>query len=207
MRHAKHNQQLGVKTAHRAALLSNMAAALFTHGRIRTTLTKAKALRPFAEKVITSAKKAKAAEDPQKALHHRRQAVSKVRDRAAVHRLFNELVDQFMGRSGGYTRIYKLGTRMGDAAEMALIELVPAADEGYQKRRRTAAKKKSGDKAAKVSEQKVEAKKEEKEADPTEEDSTPSDKIEANPGEEAVAESVEPKDSEDNEESEKSSGS
>ena len=73
MRHGKHKHQLGVKTAHRAALLSNMAASLLTHGRIRTTLAKAKALRPFTEKVITLAKKARKANDPQKALHYRRQ--------------------------------------------------------------------------------------------------------------------------------------
>lgn len=141
MRHAKHNHQLGVKTAHRAALLSNMASALLTHGRIQTTLAKAKALRPFTEKIITMAKKAKASEDPQKALHYRRQALAKVRDKAAIHLLFNELVDQFMDRNGGYIRIYKLNPRLGDGAEMALIELIPASDEGYSKRRKPSKKK------------------------------------------------------------------
>lgn len=142
MRHAKHNQQLGVKTAHRAALLSNLAAALFTHGRIQTTLAKAKALRPFAEKVITLAKKARQCGDPQQALHFRRQALAKVRDKKAVHLLFNELADQFLNRNGGYVRIYKLVPRLGDAADMALVELIPAADEGYSKRRRKPVAKK-----------------------------------------------------------------
>lgn len=151
MRHAKHNHQLGVKTAHRAALLSNMAAALLTHGRIRTTLAKAKALRPFTEKVITLAKKAKASDNPQKALHFRRQALSKVRDKVAVQLLFNELAEQFMNRNGGYTRIYKLVPRVGDGADMALIELVPASDEGYPKR-----KKPSKKKASKKTEEKTE---------------------------------------------------
>lgn len=142
MRHAKHNHPLGVKTAHRAALLSNLAAALFTHGRIQTTLAKAKALRPFAEKVITLAKKAKQTDNPAEALHYRRQAIAKVRDKKAVHHLFNELADQFLNRNGGYIRIYKLVPRLGDAAEMALVELIPAADEGYPKRKKKPSKKK-----------------------------------------------------------------
>ncbi len=141
MRHAKHRHQLGVKTAHRAALLSNMAASLLRHGRIRTTLAKAKALRPFTEKVITTAKKARKANDPQKALHYRRQALTKVRSPEVVQYLFNELVDQFLNREGGYTRIYKLIPRTGDGAEMALIELISASDEGYSKRRKPSRKK------------------------------------------------------------------
>lgn len=155
MRHRKHNQQLGVKRPHRAALLSNMAASLFLHGRIRTTLAKAKALRPFTEKVITMAKKARESQGTEKALHYRRQALSKVRDQAAVHLLFHELVDQFMDRNGGYTRIYKLAPRQGDAADMALIELIPASDEGYSKRRKPGQKKAAAKKS------------EEKQAEPT----------------------------------------
>ena len=123
MRHRKHSNQLGVKKEHREALLANLSTALLTHGRIKTTLKKAKALRPFVEKVITLAKNG--------SLHSRRIAISRVRDTDAVHGLFDDKVEQFRDREGGYTRIYKLGTRRGDAAEMALIELIDADDEGY----------------------------------------------------------------------------
>jgi len=126
MRHRKHSNQLGVKKEHREALLANLSTALLTHGRIKTTLKKAKALRPFMEKVITLAKNG--------SLHSRRMAISRVRDTDAVHGLFDEKVEQFREREGGYTRIYKLGTRRGDAAEMALIELIDADDEGYEKK-------------------------------------------------------------------------
>ena len=133
MRHLKHRHKLGVKTPHRGALLANLSAGLFLHKRIRTTLAKAKALRPFAEQVITLAKKAHLAEDPARKLHYRRLAVSKVRDREAVAVLFNERAEEFLNRSGGYTRIYKLVPRQGDSAAMALIELIDADDEGYTK--------------------------------------------------------------------------
>ncbi|MFP4353017.1 MAG: 50S ribosomal protein L17 [Puniceicoccaceae bacterium] len=136
MRHLKHRHKLGVKTPHRAALLANLSASLFLHKRIRTTLAKAKALRPFAEQVVTLAKKARLAEDPARKLHYRRLAVSKVRDQEAVALLFNERVEEFLERSGGYTRIYKLVPRKGDAAGMAIIELIDADDEGYPKSRK-----------------------------------------------------------------------
>ncbi|MEX0321090.1 MAG: 50S ribosomal protein L17 [Puniceicoccaceae bacterium] len=135
MRHLKHRHQLGRKKEHRAALMSNMGAALLRHGRIQTTLPKAKALRPFIEKIITFAKKAEGA-TPEKALHYRRLALSRVRDKEAVATLFNERASTFTERPGGYTRIYKLGTRIGDAAEMAVIQLIPAEDEGYEKKPR-----------------------------------------------------------------------
>lgn len=133
MRHRKHRNQLGVKKEHREALLANLSTALIQHGRIKTTLEKAKALRPFVEKVITLAKKG--------SLHDRRIAIARVRDVAAVHELFDEKAEQFASRSGGYTRIYKIGTRRGDAAEMALIELIDADDEGYGKKSKPKAKK------------------------------------------------------------------
>lgn len=134
MRHNKHHASLGVTIEHRRAMLSNLAAALITHGRIQTTLTKAKALRPFIEKVITKAKKAAAKTDKKDALHLRRLALSDVRDESAVTKLFNETHKEFANRSGGYTRIYKLGPqRVGDAAELALIEFVKADDQGYKK--------------------------------------------------------------------------
>ena len=133
MRHSKHHASLGVTVEHRRAMLSNMAASLITHGRIQTTLTKAKALRPFIEKVITKAKQAAAKTDPKDALHLRRLALSDVRDETAVTLLFNEKYKEFVNRNGGYTRIYKLGARLSDAAEVALIEFVKADDVGYKK--------------------------------------------------------------------------
>jgi large subunit ribosomal protein L17 len=133
MRHNKHHASLGVTVEHRRAMLSNLAASLLTHGRIQTTLTKAKALRPFVEKVITKAKQAAAKTDPKDALHLRRLALSDVRDETAVTLLFNEKHKEFTNRNGGYTRIYKLGARQSDAAELALIELVKADDVGYKK--------------------------------------------------------------------------
>ena len=146
MRHAKHKNQLGRKKEHRVATMANLAAALFTHSRIRTTLAKAKALRPFAEKVITLARKASVSELPAQKLHYRRLAISLIRDKDAVKSLFNNKVSEFANRPGGYTRIYKLGNRVStDAAEMALIELIPASDKGYskKKKRKTSADTKS----------------------------------------------------------------
>ncbi|MBE7537485.1 MAG: 50S ribosomal protein L17 [Opitutaceae bacterium] len=134
MRHNKHRASLGVTREHRAAMLSNMGASLIRHGRIETTLTKAKALRPFIEKIITKAKKAAVAKEKSAALHLRRLALRDVRDEAAIDVLFKEKHKEFAGRAGGYTRIYKLGNqRIGDAAEMALIELIRADDPGYKK--------------------------------------------------------------------------
>jgi large subunit ribosomal protein L17 len=152
MRHKKQHSSLGVRSNHRAAMLSNMAASLIAHGRIETTLTKAKALRPFIEKIITKAKKAAAQTEKKDALHYRRLALSDLRDENAVTLLFNEKYKEFANRSGGYTRIYKLGARRtSDAAEMALIEFVKADDTGYKKSRRKSGKgKKSSDTAAPI---------------------------------------------------------
>jgi len=143
MRHNKHHASLGVTREHRKAMLSNMAASLIEHGRIKTTLTKAKALRPFIEKVITKAKQAAAKTDKKDALHLRRLALSDIRNEDAVTLLFNEKYKEFVNRSGGYTRIYKLGARISDAADMALIEFVKAEDTGYKKSRRKSAKSKT----------------------------------------------------------------
>ena len=139
---------MGVTVEHRRAMLSNLAASLITHGRIQTTLTKAKALRPFIEKVITKAKQAAAKTDAKDALHLRRLAHSDVRDETALTLLFNEKHKEFANRAGGYTRIYKLGAqRQSDAAEMALIEFVKADDPGYKKSKgRKSGKAKTGGK-------------------------------------------------------------
>ncbi|MFM7750087.1 MAG: 50S ribosomal protein L17 [Opitutaceae bacterium] len=134
MRHNKHHASLGVTREHRRAMLSNLAASLIDHGRIQTTLTKAKALRPFVEKIITKAKQAAAKTERKDAIHLRRLALADVRDENAVSKLFNELHKQFANRNGGYTRIYKLGPqRQSDAAELAIIEFVKAEDQGYKK--------------------------------------------------------------------------
>jgi large subunit ribosomal protein L17 len=141
MRHGKHNHILGVKKEHRKALLANLAVALITHGRIETTLAKAKALRPFIEKVITLAKRANQIEAVEQKLHFRRLAIARVRDVDAIRMLFDEKVVEFLRRNGGYTRIYKLVPRRGDASPMAIIEFVSAGDVGYKKARRRRAKK------------------------------------------------------------------
>jgi large subunit ribosomal protein L17 len=148
MRHNKHRASLGVTREHRAAMLSNLGASLIKHGRIQTTLTKAKALRPFIEKVVTKARKAAAKTEAKDAIHLRRLALRDIRDEEAVKLLFTEKHKDFANRPGGYTRIYKLGARISDAAEMALIEFIPADDPGYKKKsRKNAAKAKKAAKA------------------------------------------------------------
>lgn len=143
MRHRKHNHQLGVKSAHRVSLVANLSCSLIQYGRIKTTLAKAKALRPSIEKVITLAKKAHASSEVAKKVHYRRLAIARLRNKAAVSKLFDELVEQFVGRNGGYTRIYKLALpRLGDAADMALIEFVEEAPKKKAKKKKSTAKKK-----------------------------------------------------------------
>lgn len=108
--------RLGGSSAHQKAILANLATSLFEHGRIRTTEAKARALRPYAEKLITHAKKG--------TLHNRREVLKKIRDKDIVHVLFAEIGPHFADRNGGYTRIIKLEARKGDNAPMAVIELV-----------------------------------------------------------------------------------
>lgn len=116
MRHRKKGRKLNRSASHRRAMLRNMASSLFLHGRIETTTAKAKELRPYAERLITLAKRGD--------LHARRLAAAKMQGRDAVGKLFDEIGPRYQDRPGGYTRILKLGARKGDAAEMALIELV-----------------------------------------------------------------------------------
>ena len=128
--------------------MSNMAASLIEHGRIQTTLTKAKALRPFIEKIITKAKQAAAKTEKKDAIHLRRLALADVRNEDMITKLFNETYKEFANRNGGYTRIYKLGAqRQSDAAEMALIEFVKADDPGYKKSKGKKSKAKKAPKA------------------------------------------------------------
>ena len=153
MRHNKHHASLGVTREHRESMLSNMAASLIEHGRIQTTLTKAKALRPFIEKIITKAKRAAAKTEKKDQIHLRRLALADVRNEDAITKLFNETYKEFANRNGGYTRIYKLGAqRQSDAAELALIEFVKADDPGYKKskgKKSAKGRKGGGKKAAK----------------------------------------------------------
>lgn len=108
--------RLGGSSSHQKAILANLATSLFEHGRITTTEPKARALRPYAEKLITHAKKG--------ALHNRREVLKKLRDKDVVHTLFAEIGPFFADRDGGYTRIIKIEARKGDNAPMAVIELV-----------------------------------------------------------------------------------
>ena len=125
--------RLGSGPAHQKLMLANLATSLFEHGRITTTEAKARRLRPVAEKLITFAKRGD--------LHARRQVLTVVRDKSVVHTLFTEIGPSFAERSGGYTRITKLGPRKGDAAPMAVIELVTeeTGTSRPRRRRRTAA--------------------------------------------------------------------
>lgn len=109
-------RRLGGSSSHQKAILANLATSLFEHGRIKTTEPKARALRPYAEKLITHAKKG--------TLHNRREVLKKIRDKDVVHTLFAEIGPHFADRNGGYTRIIKVEARKGDNAPMAVIELV-----------------------------------------------------------------------------------
>ena len=116
MRHGVAGRKLGVTSTHRIAMFRNMAHALIKHEQITTTLPKAKELRPVAEKLITLGKRG--------GLHARRQAYAELRDSVIVAKLFGVLADRYKARSGGYCRVLKAGVRYGDAADMAVIELV-----------------------------------------------------------------------------------
>src|SRR3954447_3854221 len=112
----KKGPRLGGSPSHQKAILANLATSLFEHGAITTTEAKARVLRPYAEKLITKAKRGD--------LHNRRQVMSVIRDKSVVHTLFTEIGPRYEDRPGGYTRITKLGPRKGDNAPMAVIELV-----------------------------------------------------------------------------------
>ena len=202
MRHRKHNHQLGVKSAHRTSLVANLSCSLIEHGRIKTTLAKARALRPSIEKIVTLAKKAHASSDPAKKVHYRRLAIARLRNKTAVSKLFDELVDQFLKRSGGYTRIYKLALpRLGDAADMALIEFVeepPKKKASKKKSKKKAGKSESKSRSANEKQEEIPAEKPESE-EPVE--AVASDEVnEKIPApEEAASSSEEPADAQEDE--------
>jgi len=116
MRHARTGSKLGRDSAHRKALYANLAGAVIEHGRIKTTITKAKAVKPIAEQMITLGRRGD--------IHARRQAIAFLRSKSIVHKLFTEVGPAFAQRPGGYLRITRIGPRQGDAAEMAYLELV-----------------------------------------------------------------------------------
>ena len=117
MRHGAKDRQLSRTSKHRRAMLNNMATSLLQHDRVETTVAKAKELRPMVEKLITMARRGD--------LHARRMVERRIRDRAVSGKLFKELGPRFAARPGGYTRIIKLRSRVGDGAELARIELLP----------------------------------------------------------------------------------
>ncbi|MDA8948915.1 50S ribosomal protein L17 [Flavobacteriaceae bacterium] len=149
MRHGKKVMHLGRKTAHRKSMLANMACSLIEHKRINTTVTKAKALKQFIEPIITKSKS--------DTTHNRRLAFSSLRDKEAVSELFREIAAKVGDRPGGYTRIIKLGNRLGDNADMAMIELVDfnevykTEEKAKKKLRRRGGKTKSETPAAEAS--------------------------------------------------------
>jgi large subunit ribosomal protein L17 len=152
MRHGNKNNNLGRKKAHREALLSNLACQLIQYKRIVTTLAKAKTLRVYVEPLITKSKKNET--------HQRRVVFSYLQDKAAVTELFSTISEKIAGRPGGYTRIIKLGTRPGDNAELAMIELVDFNEiygkgkaekkEGAKRTRRAGGRKKATETEAKA---------------------------------------------------------
>jgi large subunit ribosomal protein L17 len=176
--------RLGGSSSHQKALLANLATSLFEHGRIKTTEPKARALRPYAEKLITHAKKG--------TLHNRREVLKKIRDKDVVHALFAEIGPFFADREGGYTRIIKVEARKGDNAPMAVIELVrekTVTAEADRARRVKASKQAAAPVAAAAAPEAVEPEAavgpaaDEAEAEAT----TETDAAEAEPAEEAAA--------------------
>jgi large subunit ribosomal protein L17 len=150
MRHRKRTAKLGMKSQHRRATLANLVCSLIRHNRITTTIARAKETRRYADKMVTLAKKG--------ALHHRRQALAFLRQKDAVKKLFADLGKQHADRAGGYTRVIRVGNRLGDAAELAIVEwtgtvTAPATPEGEAaaKEPKPKAKKAKSKEAAPVS--------------------------------------------------------
>ena len=149
MRHGKKVNHLGRKTAHRRAMLANMACSLIEHKRINTTVAKAKALKQFIEPLITKSK-VENNQSAEKGTHNRRIAFKNLRDKQAVTELFGTVAEKVADRPGGYTRIIKLGNRLGDNADMAMIELVDfneVYNAGKPKKKKTTRRSRRGKKA------------------------------------------------------------
>ncbi len=195
----KKGPRLGGSPSHQRHILSNLATALFEHGRITTTEAKARTLRPLAEKLITKAKKGD--------LHNRRVVLKTVRDKSVVHTLFTEIAPQMAERPGGYTRITKIGPRKGDNAPMAVIELVT---EAYSPKPKTAKASRTGNSeqapaAAPAAEETTEVEDTSTTEEPTAEEPTtdgaPTEMAEEASPEESVVAEAEPTEDEATEES------
>ena len=136
MRHLKSGKKLGRDSSHRRAMLRNMATSLFKHEQLETTDTKAKELRPIAEKMIGLAKRGD--------LHARRQVLSYLKDKKTTHQLFEELKDRYIKRQGGYVRIVKKGFRKGDGAPVSIIQLLPGDTEKKKSKKKEKTSSKEG---------------------------------------------------------------
>ncbi len=154
MRHRVKGKKLGRSTSHRIATLRSLATSLIKYKKIKTTVAKAKAARTFVEPLITKAK--------QNTVAARRHVARQIQDKTVLQELFNEVVPKVGDRPGGYTRVVKLGNRVGDAAEMAILELVDYNDQGTEKPKSSKTKKKATEKTEKVKEVKTEEVKTEK---------------------------------------------
>lgn len=154
MRHQKAGRRLGRNISHRKALMRNMATSLLDHGRIETTEIKAKEIRRHAEKMITLGKRGD--------LHARRQALAFLTKRDVVAKVFDEYAERFKDRNGGYTRIMKLGHRVGDNARMAVIEVLPSEESKAKAKKTTKEKAEKETKAKEVGVEKVKTEKKDK---------------------------------------------
>ena len=171
MRHRKTGAKLGRTTSHRNAMFRNMLTSLFEHERVVTTEAKAKAIKPMAEKMITLAKRGD--------LHARRQALSILQSKSVAHKLFADIKDRYMDRTGGYTSLVKAGYRRGDAAPMAILELIKP-EERAKVAKKKAKKKKTAKKAeTKAAPKEKAAKKEAAPAEPEVETKPESAEVEA----------------------------
>jgi len=148
MRHRKAGVKLNRTTSHRKAMLRNMVTSLFEHERVVTTQAKAKALKPLADKMITLAKRGD--------LHARRSALAVLTKKSVTHKLFAEIKDRYMDRPGGYTSIVRIGPRRGDAAEMAVLELLQP-EQKTKSKKKTRKKRAEGKKAERKAARKAEA--------------------------------------------------
>jgi large subunit ribosomal protein L17 len=178
VRHARTGKKLGRDSSHRLALYSNLTGALIEHGRIKTTETKAKAVKPLAERMITLGRRGD--------LHARRQAVAFLRSKDVVHKLFAEVAPRFATRPGGYSRIVKLGPRPGDSAEMVYLELLDEEEEAEAPtERRSRRGRRAAAEAAPAAEEAAEAA---EEPDAEGEAAVEDAEVEAEPEAEAAAE-------------------
>ncbi len=200
MRHRKSGLKLNKTTSHRNAMFRNMVTSLFKHERIKTTDAKAKELRRWADHLVTLAKRGD--------LHARRQALSIVREKDVVHRLFEDAVEKFGGSSGGYTRVVKLGQRPGDAASVSMIELI-SSEKSEKKSKKKSKKKdktaKQPDVKASEKEDAVEEKEEVAVEAETKADETDTESVEAEAKEKAEDQPEEPEASTDEPAEEKDS--